>query len=96
VVVGSGMGHRNVGIAHALQPRRIAFEAERHAEVLILRVVGDADFTVLRLLMGVFGTRRWMASKMARLAGRTRSPAKTAAAPANGRKGGRPRRRAAA
>jgi hypothetical protein len=51
----------------------------------------DADFTVPGLLMGVFGTRAWMASELARQAGRSRSLAKAAAARANGRKGGRPR-----
>ena len=55
----------------------------------------DADFTVPGLLMGVFGTRAWMASELARRAGQSRSPAKAAAARANGRKGGRPRRTAA-
>jgi hypothetical protein len=55
----------------------------------------DADFTVPGLLMGVFGTRAWMASELARRAGRSRSPAKAAAARANGRKGGRPRHTAA-
>jgi succinylarginine dihydrolase len=55
----------------------------------------DADFTVPGLLMGVFGTRAWMASELARHAGRAKSSAKAAAARANGRKGGRPRRKAA-
>ncbi len=55
----------------------------------------DADFTVPGLLMGVFGTRAWMASELARRAGQTTSKAKAAAARANGRKGGRPRKRAA-
>jgi Protein of unknown function (DUF2442) len=55
----------------------------------------NADFTVPGLLMGVFGTRAWMASELARRAGRSRSPAKAAAARANGRKGGRPRHTAA-
>jgi hypothetical protein len=55
----------------------------------------DADFTVPGLLMGVFGTRAWMASEFARRAGQAKSPAKAAAARANGRKGGRPRRKAA-
>jgi hypothetical protein len=54
----------------------------------------DADFTVPGLRMGVFGTRAWMASELARHAGRAKSPAKAAAARANGRKGGRPRRKA--
>jgi hypothetical protein len=54
----------------------------------------DADFTVPGLLMGVFGTRAWMASELARRAGQAKSPAK-AAARANGRKGGRSRRKVA-
>ena len=55
----------------------------------------DVDFTVPGLLMGVFGTRAWMQSEIARRAGRTKSPAKAAAARRNGRKGGRPRRKTA-
>jgi hypothetical protein len=47
----------------------------------------DVDLSVPGLLAGLFGTR----SYMARLAGRTTSPAKAAAARANGEKGGRPR-----
>lgn len=50
----------------------------------------DVDFTVPGLLAGIFGTRKYMAS----LAGRTTSPAKAAAARANGAKGGRPRKAA--
>jgi len=48
----------------------------------------DADFTVPGLLAGLFGTRAYMA----RRAGQTTSPAKAAAARANGAKGGRPRK----
>jgi hypothetical protein len=48
----------------------------------------DVDFTVPGLLAGIFGTR----SYMARHAGRATSPAKAAAARANGAKGGRPRK----
>lgn len=48
----------------------------------------DVDFTVPGLLAGIFGTRAYMA----RHAGRTTSPAKAAAARANGAKGGRPRK----
>jgi hypothetical protein len=55
----------------------------------------DADFTVLSLLRGVYGGRRWM-SELARHAGSTTSPAKAAAARLNGRKGGRPRTKPAA
>jgi hypothetical protein len=50
----------------------------------------DVDFTVMALLRGVYGGRKWM-SELARHAGATTSPAKAAAARANGRKGGRPR-----
>jgi hypothetical protein len=52
----------------------------------------DVDFTVPGLLAGIFGTRKYMAQ----LAGRAKSPAKAAAARANGAKGGRPRKAAAA
>ena len=48
----------------------------------------DADISVPGLLAGIFGTKAYMA----RLAGRTKSPAKAAAARANGAKGGRPRK----
>jgi hypothetical protein len=48
----------------------------------------DIDMSVPDLLARVFGTR----SHVARPAGQVRSPAKTAAARANGAKGGRPRK----
>jgi len=48
----------------------------------------DVDFSVPGLMAGVFGTR----SYMARRAGQTTTPAKAAAARANGAKGGRPRK----
>ena len=50
----------------------------------------DVDYTVPGLVNGVFGTAKWMAAR----AGRTSSPAKAAAARANGAKGGRPRKTA--
>lgn len=50
----------------------------------------DVDLSVPGLLAGLFGTK----SYMARQAGRTRSPAKAAAARTNGLKGGRPRKQA--
>ena len=52
----------------------------------------DVDVSIPGLLAGIFGTR----SYMARLAGRTKSPAKAAASRANGAKGGRPRKAARA
>jgi predicted Kef-type K+ transport protein len=48
----------------------------------------DVDFTVGGLLAGMFGTKAYMA----RRAGQATSPAKAAAARANGAKGGRPRK----
>ena len=53
----------------------------------------DADLRVEALMRGVFGTRRWMA-ELARAGGSVKSDAKAAAARANGRKGGRPRKAA--
>lgn len=52
----------------------------------------NVDFTVPGLMSGIFGTRKYMAQ----LAGRATSDAKAAAARENGKKGGRPRKSAAA
>ena len=54
----------------------------------------DADLYVPALVSGIFGTRAWMTRELARMAGRTRSPAKAAAARSNGAKGGRQRKSA--
>lgn len=51
----------------------------------------DLDLSIPALLSGIFGTRRWLDESRARTAGRSRSPAKSAAARSNGTKGGRPR-----
>lgn len=56
----------------------------------------DADLYVPGLLVGVFGSRRWMASRLGALGGRVRSAAKAAASRENGKRGGRPRKTAAA
>ena len=50
----------------------------------------DADVYVPALLDGQFGSRSWMASILGREGGKASTPAKAAAARANGRKGGRP------
>lgn len=52
----------------------------------------DVDLYVPTLVAGIFGTRDWMAKELARRAGQVTSPAKAAAARANGLKGGRPRK----
>jgi hypothetical protein len=51
----------------------------------------DQDFYLPALLEGFLGTGRWMAER-ARKGGRSTSSAKKAAAQANGRLGGRPRK----
>ncbi|MDR0275649.1 MAG: DUF2442 domain-containing protein [Burkholderiaceae bacterium] len=56
----------------------------------------DADLYIPALLQGVFGSKSWMARQLGAAGGSVRSNAKTAAARANGLKGGRPRKRAAA
>ena len=50
----------------------------------------DVDLSIPGLMAGIFGTR----SHIARHAGQATSPAKAAAARANGAKGGRPRKSA--
>ncbi|KRA57782.1 hypothetical protein ASD79_15825 [Caulobacter sp. Root655] len=52
----------------------------------------DVDLSIPGLAAGIFGTK----AHMARIAGRSSSPAKAAAARANGAKGGRPRKAGAA
>jgi hypothetical protein len=58
----------------------------------------DVDLGVAPLLAGIFGTAAWMRelrTEMARAGGRVSSPRKATAARENGKKGGRPRTRAA-
>ncbi len=52
----------------------------------------DADLYLPALLEGVFGSEPWTAARMGQAGGRAMSPTKTAAARANGRRGGRPRK----
>ncbi len=52
----------------------------------------DADLYVPALLQGVFASKRSMAAELGAVGGRVSTPAKVAAARANGRKGGRPPR----
>ncbi|MHB1271447.1 MAG: DUF2442 domain-containing protein [Rhodanobacter sp.] len=54
----------------------------------------DADLYVPSLLVGIFGSKRWMAVQLGAAGGRSRSEAKTASSRKNGRKGGRPRKTA--
>jgi hypothetical protein len=52
----------------------------------------DADLYLPALLQRVFGSKAWMATQMGAAGGRARTEAKKAAARANGRRGGRPRK----
>jgi hypothetical protein len=52
----------------------------------------DADLYVPALLEGLLGSRKWMASRLGQAGGKSRSRAKRAAAKANGKLGGRPRK----
>jgi hypothetical protein len=51
----------------------------------------DADLSLPALMMGVFGTRMWMA-QLGRIGGQATSEVKSAAARLNGIKGGRPKK----
>ncbi|MGA2169635.1 MAG: hypothetical protein ABSG62_15610 [Terracidiphilus sp.] len=55
----------------------------------------DVDLYVPALIEGVYGSRRWMA-QLGKKGGSARTEAKRKAAKANGAKGGRPKRTAAA
>ncbi len=56
----------------------------------------DADLYLPALMNGLFGARRWMASLLGKVGGKATSSAKQAAARANGKRGGRPRKVVAA
>ena len=52
----------------------------------------DADLWIPSLLEGTFGSRKWMAARLGAAGGKSRSAPKHAAARANGKLGGRPRK----
>lgn len=56
----------------------------------------DADIYLPALLEGFLGTQRWMAAQRGKAGGSATTPAKAAAARANGKLGGRPRKDKAA
>ena len=56
----------------------------------------DADLYLPALLDGFLGSKAWMAARLGQTGGRATTPAKQAAARANGRLGGRPRKPATA
>ena len=54
----------------------------------------DADLYLPGLLEGFLGSKKWMAARLGRLGGQSKSQLKRQAARANGRLGGRPRKAA--
>jgi hypothetical protein len=52
----------------------------------------NADLYLPAILQGFLGSRNWMASRLGRAGGQSRSAAKRAASRANGKLGGRPRK----
>lgn len=89
------------GCTFAFPPRMAqGLEAANDDDLAAIEILGagyglhwealDVDLYVPGLLAELFGTK----AHMARQAGRTKSPAKAAAARANGLKGGRPRKQA--
>jgi hypothetical protein len=53
----------------------------------------DADIYLPAILEGFLGSKKWMASRLGRIGGRSRSAAKKAASKKNGMLGGRPPKR---
>jgi Protein of unknown function (DUF2442) len=54
----------------------------------------DAHLYLPSLMRGIFGSKAWMAAQLGASGGRARSTAKVEAARINGKRGGRPRKRA--
>lgn len=52
----------------------------------------DADLYLPSLLEGFLGSKKWMASRLGQIGGKSKSAAKRSASKANGRLGGRPKK----
>ncbi len=101
LIVGLSNGRRLVLPVEDLQGLGNATHEQIENYVLLGRGTGisfpglDVDLYVPALIEGVYGNRRWMA-QLGRKGGSAKSEAKRRAAKANGVKGGRPPRTAAA
>jgi hypothetical protein len=91
-----GFAPRDVeGLQHASIDDLRAIEVEAFGLGIHFPTI-DADLYVPTLLEGVMGSKRWMAAQLGAAGGRTRTPAKATASRENGKRGGRPRKIAAA
>lgn len=96
----------HTGLVVAFQPVDVqGLEAATVADLAVIELDADgfglhfptldADIWLPGLLAGHFGSKNWMAARMGKAGGKSRSSAKTAACRANGKLGGRPRKKAA-
>lgn len=79
------------GLQHATPAQLAAIEMDSQGYAINWEEL-DVQMSVEGLLAGVFGTRRWM-QQFARSGGKAKTPAKRAASRANGKLGGRPRKK---
>ena len=95
----------NSGLQFLLDPAKTqGLQNATRAELSAIEITGpglglhfpklDADIYIPALLEGVFGSKKWAAAQLGRAGGSATSKEKTAAARANGRLGGRPRKAA--
>jgi len=93
----------NTGIDVAFSPRDAqGLEAAKAKDLSVIEIspsgLGlhfpklDADLYLPALLEGVLGSQRWMAARLGQRGGLARTRAKSKAARANGKLGGRPRK----
>lgn len=82
------------GLSHASRSKLVKIKISPNGLGLHWPLL-DADLYVPALIEGAFGSRRWM-QQIGKLGGTSRSAAKVKASRENGRRGGRPKERAAA
>lgn len=90
-----GLIPRDVEGLHAATPAQLADAVVEREGLALHWPTLDADLYLPALLDGALGSRRWMAARLGAEGGKSRSEGKAAAARANGKRGGRPRKTAA-